>query len=203
MSACLPDIENRIICVSAGQLPFSSEQVAAFLLEKMGIEDSDLPDPNKAETADSDWIKTTLFPRFRDLVNEKCSAGIKQWLVIDNIDKEPLPDTGVRRFLDVLYSEIEKIPELRIVLIGLKDKLKGVNASIELDEEVEDPNVEDISRYIRMRYTDSQIDFDYQGGEIKRLAGLVERSASTVIEALDDYVRTKVDDLIDDTVNER
>jgi hypothetical protein len=78
-----------------------------------------------------------------------------------------------------------------------------VNAALEQDEEVADPTLEDISRYIRLRYTDSQIDFDFNGGEIKRLAGLVERSATTVIKSLDEYVQNKVDDMIDDTVAER
>jgi len=199
MRACLPEVENRITIVSAGMLALAADEAAAYLLQEMDIDNSQLPDPKKAETTIPAWIKSRLLPVFRDRVNE-VSKDRLHWLVIDNLDSEPLPDAGVRLFLEALYTDIENIPNLRIVLIGLKTLPPGANTSLVQEEVINEPDEDEIGRYIRMRYTQTQIDFDYQGGEIKRLATLVERSGTSEISTLDTYVRHKVDPMIDTSV---
>lgn len=202
MRACLPEAKNKITIVSAGMLALDAEETAAYLLQQMGIHHTHLPDPKQAETTQTARIKSRLLPVFRDRVNA-ASKDKLHWLVIDNIDSEPLPDSGVRRFLEALYTDIENFPNLRIVLIGLRTIPPGETNTIMVQEEIiQDPDQDEIGRYIRMRYTEKQIDFDYQGGEIERLATLVERSGTSDIKLLDPYVRNKVDPMIDTSVQE-
>jgi len=203
MRACLPEVDNRITVVSAMELPVRADAAAAFLLTKMDISgDVSLPGQENPQTTIPAWIKSDLLPAFRDQLNA-ASTDTLRWLVIDNIDSEPLPDTDVRWFLEALYKQIESMPNLRIVLIGLRTLPPGANTTLVQDEEIRDPEHDEICRYIRMRYTQTQIEFDYQGGEINRLATLVERSGSSAIEVLGEYVHTKVDKMIDDVVMER
>jgi len=203
MRACLPEVDNRITVVSAMELPVRADAAAAFLLTKMDIPgDVSLPGQENPQTTIPAWIKSDLLPAFRDQLNA-ASTDTLRWLVIDNIDSEPLPDTDVRWFLEALYKQIESMPNLRIVLIGLRTLPPGANTTLVQDEEIRDREHDEICRYIRMRYTQTQIEFDYQGGEINRLATLVERSGSSAIEVLGEYVHTKVDKMIDDVVMER
>lgn len=122
-----------------------------------------------------------------------------QWLVIDNIDKESLPDTGVRLFLSELYSDIVNFPNLRIILIGLSSSPPGANISLVHGDEIGLPDNTEIDRYLRMSYTRNKIDFDYQGGEVDRMSTLVVNSGSSEIASLDNYVKTKVDPIIHTT----
>ena len=199
LKACIPEAENRITVVSAGSLSISARQTAAVLLRAMGItEHSDLPDPIAAETTDAAWIKAQLLPVFRERVNKHSLLRV-QWLVIDNIDKESLPDTGVRLFLSELYSDIVNFPNLRIILIGLSSSPPGANISLVHGDEIGLPDNTEIDRYLRMSYTRNKIDFDYQGGEVDRMSTLVVNSGSSEIASLDNYVKTKVDPIIHTT----
>lgn len=203
MRACLPEAENRITVVSAIELPVRADAAAAFLLTRMDAPGVvSLPRQENPRTTIPAWIRSDLLPAFRDQLNA-VNEGALRWLVIDNIDSEPLPDTDVRWFLEALYQQIESMPNLRIVLIGLRTLPPGANTSLVKDEEIRDPEHDEICRYLRMRYTETKIEFDGHGGEINRLATLVERSGSSAIEVLGEYVHSKVDKMIDDAVMER
>ncbi|MBY3235282.1 trypsin-like peptidase domain-containing protein [Rhizobium laguerreae] len=92
------------------------------------------------ETAFEGASNTTEAAFFADNLIEEFSAQLKArlpgkrlWLVIDELDVKHIPDTSGRTFLDILYSKLSEIPELRIVLIGLKSVLASVpTAQLEL-----------------------------------------------------------------------
>lgn len=196
MRACLPESEHSITSVSAGELGIEAITAAKMILDKLGINDStQLPDPARVETTSPAWIKATLLPAFRERINQSTAAKM-HWLVIDNIDSEPLPDSGVRLFLEALYANIESMPELRIVLIGLKQRPVSAAARLTQEEVINIPNAEEIERYICMRYVENQIDWYHQGGETNRLARLLDRTSDSDIVELDKHVMNNVDPMI-------
>lgn len=196
MQACLPDSEHVLTRVSTDDLGVEALETAEVLLKRMSLDNVDsLPDPVNADTASAAWIKDTLLPAFRQLFNSTAGEAL-HWLIINDIDKEPIADSGVRLFLDALYAKIESMPRLRIVLIGQDYKPPSANEKLAREEIVDDPYHQEIERYIQRRYVQRNIDFFSAGGETERLASLVERSGSRRIEELDEYIKTKFDPMI-------
>ncbi len=203
LRACLPESEHTLTLISASELGIEAINAATTILEKMGCDAaSQLPDPANAETTSAAWIKATLMPVFKERLNHAPGAKL-HWLVIDNMDSEPLPNSGVRLFLEALYADIEAMPEMRIVLIGLKKRPTSASAKLCLEEIVKSPKPEEIENYICMRYVENQIDWYHQGGETGRLARLVDRTSSSDIESLDDHIKQNVDPMIMNSINEK
>ena len=193
MQACLPDDENVLTRISTDDLPLEAAGTAAELLKRMGIDlEPVLPDPAIAETTATAWIKANLLPAFRQLFNN-AAAEIVYWLIIDDIDSKPIPDSGVRLFLEALYADIETMPNLRIVLVGQDYKPPSANARLTCEEVVKEPERAEIEHYIRRRFVQANIEFFIGSGETKRLANLVERSGTLDIRQLDQYIQRKLD----------
>lgn len=56
------------------------------------------------------------------------------WIVLDDLDKHSLSDASGREFLATLYNQVEEIPNLRIVLIGLPEGtvISGIDSQNEI-----------------------------------------------------------------------
>lgn len=153
-SLTAPDA-NLIVSFKAANIPSDAKGCAEAIMARIASGDgavgwTDAANPGTTETA---WISDVLIstefaPRLKAAAN-----GRLVWLVIDELDRTDLPDAGGRRFLDALYQRIEALPELRIVLIGLKHDLPSIPVGImRVDELIDPPGEPEIVRWLVRRF---------------------------------------------------
>jgi hypothetical protein len=126
LKALLPAPANVFVEFSADQVKAGGREMAEFIMKTLGSRlNATLPAPEVGATTETAYFQDHLLPVLRDTIKRDFSSHTV-WLVIDDLDIHNLPDAGGRRFLDVLYRRVEDIPQLRIVLIGLKVALPSV-----------------------------------------------------------------------------
>ena len=127
IESLFPQPASLHIKIDAADIPSDAQTLVRLLAERV-VNDSAAADtlevPAK-ETAAEAYDKV-LFEYFADLVLRYRRENTI-WLVLDDLDVHDLPDTDSRRFLDRLYAQIATIPQLRIVLIGLKFQLQSID----------------------------------------------------------------------------
>ena len=107
--------------LDAATLPADARALANLILEQAGAGENDrqrLPEAGKASTTDTAWIKNQLFPVFRQILTE-IAEGRTLWVVVENLDRVDVTQSGARRFLDTLYELAPSTQMIRVVLLGL------------------------------------------------------------------------------------
>jgi len=126
LKVLLPAPNNVFVEFSADQVKAGGLEMAQVILKALAPNLTiNLPLPEEGGTTETAYFQNHLLPVLRDTI-KRDFAGNTVWLVIDDLDIHNLPDAGGRRFLDVLYTRVEDIPQLRIVLIGLKVALPSI-----------------------------------------------------------------------------
>ena len=177
LRSLLGDAEHSVIEFRAAELEIEPERLAAQILKRVAASSlaSALPSASNADTAIEAWIKDTLFPEFAYRL--KIATGQKMtWLVIDDLDVNPLPNGAIRHFLERLYQEIELIPLLRIVLIGFSGVVPGASALLVSRDLCRMVTHEEISTYIGL-YS-SALNITLSPAEVQRLTVTVEKGAA-------------------------
>jgi hypothetical protein len=143
-----------VVSIPAGGAPSTAVDFARRVLAEIeppgGL---DLPREENADTTDVAWIADRLV-RESFAPRLQAAAGARLvWLVIDDLDRNDLPDAGGRRFLDALYQGVEAMPCLRIVLIGLKNDLASIApGQCQIDVLERQPAIEEVKAWLVRRF---------------------------------------------------
>ncbi|HMQ91896.1 MAG TPA: trypsin-like peptidase domain-containing protein [Amaricoccus sp.] len=143
---CTAHDRRRIALLSASEIPAEARDLAELILARAGAPAaafSALPRPEPTHTTDFAWLKATLLPALRrgltDLLRADAARPLVLWLVIDELDLVPIPQTSARDLLDALYADVALLADMRIVLIGLDGILPGVDPALIRTEDLVDP----------------------------------------------------------------
>jgi hypothetical protein len=130
LKALLPPPGNIFIEFTADQVKAGGREMAEMILKRLAPTTTvGLPQPEEGGTTETAYFANHLVTVLRDMIKSGF-ADNTIWIVIDDLDIHNLTDAGGRRFLHVLYQRVEDIPQLRIVLIGLKAALPSIPTKI-------------------------------------------------------------------------
>ena len=147
---CIPFDRRNVVILSAAELPADPRELAKLILKRAGIPNdaiSALPPPDTANGTDNAWIQNRLLPAIRTALTSHMrvdpdNPGVL-WLIIDELEFMPVPQTAARELLDRIYADADTMQVLRIVLIGLNAPLQGVDPRLTDTLILDDP--EDIT----------------------------------------------------------
>ena len=123
--------EHHHMVFRAGDLKVDAQRMAADALATFADDlVKDLPDA--PDTTTPAYVR-----RLVSFVGRAISERLPNhsvWVVLDDLDKHNLSDASGREFLATLYNQVDEIPNLRIVLIGLPEGLaiSGIEAENEI-----------------------------------------------------------------------
>lgn len=144
---CTPHDLRRIVRISASEMPSEPRELAALILTRSGAPApaiSALPRADTPNGTDNAWIRSALLPALRitltALLRTDPAQPMVLWLIIDELDIVPIPQTGARELLDALYANAEAMRSLRVVLIGLNSALPGIDQATTRVEFLDHPD---------------------------------------------------------------
>ena len=153
LRAVLGNAQHSIVELKAAEISALPLKLATDLLSRVSepsAGEPSLPVPQDAETAQEAWIRDILFPAFTDHLR-KAARGRILWLVIDDLDINPLADSASRHLLEQLYRQIDTLPFLRVVLIGLSGPVPAA-APIQVDRDTTSVFTQDeLQTYVERR----------------------------------------------------
>lgn len=145
LQSMFPMPDNLYVKFDADKIPTGEKAMAAVILRQLSDRAaSELPEPMTTENA----YDQILVSKVREIIADRWPRK-KIWLVIDDLDVHDLTDAGGRRFLDALYKRVGEIPQLRIVLIGLRVSLDSIPESTLLESDITRSELEDVGRLFR------------------------------------------------------
>lgn len=193
LKACLPRTQHTFGLVTAKTFPGDALGAAATVLDSLGLPAGGLPPAASVDSGSDTWIKALVAEvAFRLAAN---SGDVVRWLVIDELTG-PLSDGGGRRFLSQLYTELPAIPLLRIVLIGLRTTLDGIDAKMIATDDIGHPTEAELRGYVQAAYVQRGMNFAYD--EVRRTARLALLSGGSGIVDLAKFVSGTLDRMISD-----
>lgn len=145
LQSMFPSPANLYVKFDADKIQSGEKAMAALILRQLSERAADdLPDPMTTENA----YDQILVTRVREIIADRWPAKTI-WLVIDDLDVHDLTDAGGRRFLNALYSRVGDIPQLRIVLIGLRVNLDSIPEATLLSTDIARSELENVGPLFR------------------------------------------------------
>ncbi len=182
---CTEADRRVIVGLSAAELPATARDLAVLILIRAGVPGATaaaLPAADTPHGTDAAWIVTALLPAFRTALRGRLRADparpLLLWLVIDQLDKVAIPQTGAREFLDALYIDANDAEDMRVVLIGLESPLTGINPLQAAAEDLDSPDnvrAEDLETAIASLLTAHRVVL--MPDDVKRHADLAQAAA--------------------------
>ncbi len=123
--------EHHHILFRAGDLKVDAQRMAADALRSFADDlVGDLPDA--PDTTTPAYVRRLVSFIGRKIQERLPNQSV--WIVLDDLDKHSLSDASGREFLATLYDQVDEIPNLRIVLIGLPEgvAISGIDAQNEI-----------------------------------------------------------------------
>lgn len=155
LRSLLPPDGHVIAAFTASMIPSDASACAQTILQQVAAAKPGQvwSGSDTAATTETAWINNTLIDQeFAPRLNA-AARGRMVWLVIDDLDRDDLPDAGGRRFLDALYQRVETMPALRIVLIGLMRDLTSYSAlHVRIDSLPGPPGEGDLVTWLTRRF---------------------------------------------------
>jgi hypothetical protein len=131
--------EDVFIKIGADRVLPGAKAMAAMILGELSASAAAaLPDPATTESA----YEETLVSRIRETISNRW-PNRRIWLVIDDLDVHELTDDGGRAFLSTLYHQVRTIPQLRIVLLGLRVNLDTIPTETRVVDAISDGDLAD------------------------------------------------------------
>lgn len=141
LEALMPAPDNIYVKISADQVEPGAKAMAALILRALSATAAaELPEPATSESA----YEQVLVEHLREVIADRWPKR-RIWLVIDDLDVHDLTDAGGRQFLNTLYSRVGDIPQLRIVLVGLKVNLDSIPRPALVEDAISDMELSDMS----------------------------------------------------------
>ncbi|WP_415764634.1 trypsin-like serine peptidase [Pseudomonas sp. ZB1P45] len=170
--------EHSIVSFKAAELVRGPRAFAEELIHRAGSRGSvfePLPLAEESDTAVDAWIKGILFPAFAKQMNAVTETR-QLWLVIDELDANPLAPGPLQHFLEQLYQDITDIPKLRVLLLGAKSFVPGARPDKLFIDIIQPTSQQDIIEYLQLYSIGNRLEMTE--GEVRRQAKLIERGAS-------------------------
>lgn len=193
--------EHTVVEVKAADISALPEKLVATLLEHIlppGSSAYQCPHPSNADTAQDAWIRDVLVPDFIEKV--RVAVGRRTlWLVVDDLDVNPLANTASRHVLERLYHDIAMYPFLRFVLIGLSGSVPAAIAEQVGYDQTGPLELHEITAYVERHLAErpmppSQDEAATFAKGIEVAAGLMQgsqvRNVATLIRAMLPKVQT-------------
>ncbi|MFD1985469.1 AAA family ATPase [Mesorhizobium newzealandense] len=144
LRAMLADGGNLVITMSASTIPLDAKSFARQLLELTHCPPSALP-AEEPDTAREAWERDLLLPALMKQLSNYVGNRLL-WLVIDDLDTNPIAAGSTTSLLERLYSDILAYPYLRLVLIGMRGQIPAAkplqtvydDVNVVTESEVED-----------------------------------------------------------------
>ena len=155
LRSLLPPDAHVIAGLTASEIPCDASACAQAILQRFAapVPGQRWSGTDTAATTETAWINDTLIDQEFAPRLKAAARGRMVWLVIDDLDRDDLPDAGGRRFLDALYQRIETVPALRIVLIGLKRDLTSYSEKhVRIDSLLGPPGEIDLVTWLTRRF---------------------------------------------------
>lgn len=144
--------QHIILSLRAARLEGEPAAFAQALLARVaapGQAPEPLPDLSDSDTAADAWIRDVLFPEFARQMNA-LADNRQLWVVIDELDVNPVLPGLLQHFLEQLYQGITEIPQLRIVLLGSKRLLPGARGEVLCTETLAPLTEPDLLEYLQL-----------------------------------------------------
>ena len=185
--------EHSIVLFKAAELVHGPRVFVEELVRRAGARDfahEPLPLAEESDTAVDAWIKGILFPAFAKQINAITNTR-QLWLVIDELDENPLAPGPLQHFLEQLYREIADTPKLRVLLLGAKSFVQGARPDKLHIEIIQPVSQQDIIEYLQLYSIGNCLEMTED--EVRRQAKLIDRSASllpmTALKGLSYYIQ--------------
>lgn len=137
-----PPPHSLYIEVSADQIKAGAKPMAEMIIGSLSTNAAkELPNP---ETTTSAYAQA-LVGSMREIIASRWPES-RVWLIIDDLDVHDLTDAGGRELLNMLYRRVREIPQLRIVLIGLKVRLDTIPEHVLAISEILENDLNNIER---------------------------------------------------------
>ncbi|NHZ64083.1 serine protease [Massilia genomosp. 1] len=183
----LPPAEHVIVEVSAKVAPAGARDMAAMILDQAGLGPAignRLPALNEADTAVDAWVRDVLIKEFKSLLAQFAGQR-KIWIVIDNLDDCPLPETDTLFFIERLLDGVADDDLLKFVLIGGARYAALCPQRYLATDDTGMIGVQEVAATIRLR---SVALHDHDTSDSERLASLIvsaaQRGPGRYIDAL-------------------
>jgi hypothetical protein len=110
--------EHHHIVFRAGDIKVDAYQVAVDTVKTFAADQIDRL-PTKPDTTSPAYVRR-LVGAVAQIISERLSNKLV-WITLDDLEKHDLSDASGREFLATLYSQIKRMPNLRILLVGLPE----------------------------------------------------------------------------------
>ncbi len=195
LKAMLSTHNHKYVSLQAADLSAIPEKLAATLLQPLLVEDAagKLPSAKDAQTASDAWIRDVLYPEMMEQLR-RAASDTMLWLIIDNIDINPLAQSGSTHLLDRIFSEIERYDFLRVVLLAPRRTPNSPPVVIEIDDCVH-PTASDIKQYVQRRLQQVEREADpapYVSGILKMANLFGGVTAENVARAVNDWLEPEI-----------
>lgn len=145
LQSVFPSPSNLYVKFDADKIKSGEKAMAALILRQLSERAADeLPDPMTTENA----YDQILVTKVREIIADRWPKSTI-WLVIDDLDVHDLTDAGGRRFLNALYARVGDIPQLRVVLIGLRVNLESIPQATLLSTDIARSELENVGPLFR------------------------------------------------------
>lgn len=189
LNAMLRDsAQYAIITFMSSEIGNDPRAFAEEVIRRAGADDptaQPLPGIAEGDTAMDAWVRSVLFPAFaKRLTTGKVPRQL--WLVIRDLDVNPLAPGPLQHFLEQIYRDISQIPMLRIVLLGSKIIVPGAKQAQLCTETIAPIGRHDVIEYLEFYSTEHELELRTE--EIQRLATIIETSTSLIDDPAVDAV---------------
>jgi len=185
--------EHSIVSFKAAELVLGPRAFAEELIRRAASRDSaqePMPLAEESDTAVDAWIKGILFPAFAKQINVVTETR-QLWLVIDELDVNPLAPGPLQHFLEQLYQEIADVPKLRVLLLGAQSFVQGAQPDKLRIEMIQPVSQQDIIEYLQLYAIGNRLEMTE--AEVRRQAKLIEMSAGLLpikgLKGLSNYIQ--------------
>ncbi|MEX5664288.1 trypsin-like peptidase domain-containing protein [Pseudomonas neuropathica] len=197
LNAMLRDrAQYSIITFTSSEIGNDPRAFAEEVIRRAGADDPAapaLPAIGEGDTALDAWVRSILFPAFA----KRLATGAvprQLWLVIQDLDINPLAPGPMQHFLEQIYRDISEIPMLRIVLLGSKIVVPGAKQAQLCIDTITPTGRLDVIEYLEFYSTEHKLDLRTE--EILRLATVIEASSPLVEDPSVDAVAWFIQNII-------
>jgi len=151
LKAMLRTDNHKYVTLQAADLSSIPEKLVAAVLQPLMVEDAlaSLPSSNNAPTATDAWSRDVLYPAMMEQLRQAAKDSML-WLIVDNIEINPLAQSSATHLLDRLFSEIDRYDFLRVVLLAPRRYPNAEPDLIGIDERGP-PTAADVKQYVERR----------------------------------------------------
>jgi hypothetical protein len=153
LSSLLPTTGPILVEISADEVGRDARSLAALLLRRSGVElpaAEEWPDEARAGTTSEAWVRDQLAPALARHLAQAASGRVI-WIIIEHLDRHSVPEGNAFALLLALMAAQIDAPFLRFLLLGVTQRIAGLDYRRVSEDRTYPPRLEEIETYIRRR----------------------------------------------------